>query len=224
MLLYKYDETTKEYLGYFEAYLDPLESIAQKKDVYVYPPCSTDLVPPPLREGYIILFKNNKWEEVEDHRGTKIWDKNGKSMEVTELGPIPEEYFLERVYTLKEVKELKLEEIKKDYDEEYKREEEFDKVKVNIENAVWIKKNLEAFEDFEFIFFDDTKITTEEAKRIIKYLYIKNILLSRKRKSLIEKVTNSKDKNEVQNLEISFDIDIDSYMNLPLEQVYSILV
>lgn len=224
MLLYKYDEFTKEYLGYFEAYLDPLASKAQKKNVYAYPPCSTDLVPPPLREGYVILFKDNKWEEVEDHRGKEIWDKNGKSTEVTEVGPIPEGYSLERVYTLKELKEQKLEEINKAYDEECKRKVEFKEVSANIDDAAEVKRNVEAFRDFGFVFVYGIKTTIEEAEEIIKYLYIKSILLSKKKKGFIDKVTNSKDKQEIQNLKISFDVDIDDYLNLPLEQVYNTLV
>lgn len=118
--VYKYDEKTKEYLGKAEALLDPLETQLQQKEIYLLPADAT-FSAPALQEGYVSVFKEGAWENIEDNRGKEYWlpeDKYGApAHEMKELGPLPEGATLtvpER--TLDEVKAAKIAELKAERD------------------------------------------------------------------------------------------------------------
>ena len=70
--VYKYDEKTKEYLGKAEALLDPLETQLQQKETYLLPADAT-FSAPTLQEGYVSVFKEGAWENIEDNRGKEYW-------------------------------------------------------------------------------------------------------------------------------------------------------
>lgn len=96
MLAYLYDENTKEYKGYTEAQLDPLESEAQGKDVYLIPANATFTQVLEQKAGYAILWKNTKWEYEVDKRGLRYIAPNLNPQSiftVTKLGE-PEGYFV----------------------------------------------------------------------------------------------------------------------------------
>lgn len=61
MKLYYYDEN-----GYYramsEAFLDPLETELQGKEVWLIPPHATTIEPPSSAEGHIIKFNGKTWE------------------------------------------------------------------------------------------------------------------------------------------------------------------
>lgn len=118
--VYKYDEKTKEYLGKAEALLDPLETQLQQKEIYLLPADAT-FSAPTLQEGYVSVFKEGAWENIEDNRKKEYWlpeDKYGApAREMKELGPLPEGAMLtapER--TLDEVKAAKIAELKAERD------------------------------------------------------------------------------------------------------------
>lgn len=118
--VYKYDEKTKEYLGKAEALLDPLETQLQQKEIYLLPADATFSMPT-LQEGYVSVFKEGAWENIEDNRGKEYWlpeDKYGApAREMKELGPLPEGATLtapER--TLDEVKAAKIADLKAERD------------------------------------------------------------------------------------------------------------
>ena len=118
--VYKYDEKTKEYLGKAEALLDPLETQLQQKEIYLLPADAT-FSAPTLQEGYVSVFNEGAWENIEDNRGKEYWlpeDKYGApAHEMKELGPLPEGATLtapER--TLEEVKAAKIAELKAERD------------------------------------------------------------------------------------------------------------
>lgn len=118
--IYKYDEKTKEYLGETEALLDPLETQLQQKEIYLLPANAT-FVAPTTQEGYVSVFKEDTWENLEDNRGKEYWlpeDKYGApAREMKELGPLPEGAMLtapER--TLDEVKADKVQSLKAERD------------------------------------------------------------------------------------------------------------
>lgn len=73
--VYKYDEKTKEYLGKAEALLDPLETQLQQKEIYLLPAAAT-FIAPALQEGYVSVFKEGAWENIEDNRGKEYWLKD----------------------------------------------------------------------------------------------------------------------------------------------------
>ena len=118
--VYKYDEKTKEYLGKAEALLDPLETQLQQKKIYLLSADAT-FSAPTLQEGYVSVFKEGAWENIEDNRGKEYWlpeDKYGApAHEMKELGPLPEGATLtvpERI--LDEVKAAKIAELKAERD------------------------------------------------------------------------------------------------------------
>lgn len=118
--VYKYDEKTKEYLGKAEALLDPLETQLQQKEIYLLPADAT-FSAPTLQQGYVSVFKEGAWENIEDNRGKEYWlpeDKYGApAREMKEMGPLPEGAMLtapER--TLEEVKAAKIAELKAERD------------------------------------------------------------------------------------------------------------
>jgi hypothetical protein len=77
MQTYKYNADSKEYLYAEEAFLDPLETEAAGKPVYLLPADST-FTPPPLepKPGHAVRWSGKEWEHVEDHRQKQ--DRNGE--------------------------------------------------------------------------------------------------------------------------------------------------
>lgn len=65
MKAYQYDSETKKYIGEIDRQIDPLESEAQGKDIYLMPANSTDIVPPESKDGYDIVFNGADWEYKE---------------------------------------------------------------------------------------------------------------------------------------------------------------
>ena len=93
MLIYRYNADTKEYAGSESAYLDPLESEKQEKEVYLIPANATTRAPE-LKEGCAAVWNGSEWENVKDNRGKEYWldtDTYGTAARVmTELGAYPE--------------------------------------------------------------------------------------------------------------------------------------
>lgn len=107
MLTYRFDEKTKEYLLSEQAFLDPLESQIQNKEIYLLPANSTFTKPLNPKEGYAVVWENNEWIYKEDHRqkrdkggviietsGTPYWLKGDTYLTparyMKELGELPE--------------------------------------------------------------------------------------------------------------------------------------
>lgn len=114
--VYKYDEKTKEYLGKAEALLDPLETQLQQKEIYLLPADAT-FSAPTLQEGYVSVFKEGAWENIEDNRGKEYWlqdDAYGTPAHKMEtLGALPADaVFTPPQKTLEQVKQEKIIELK----------------------------------------------------------------------------------------------------------------
>lgn len=65
MKAYQYDSETKKYIGEINRQIDPLESLAQGKRIWLMPADSTDIVPPEAKDGYDIVFNGAGWEYKE---------------------------------------------------------------------------------------------------------------------------------------------------------------
>ena len=80
MKFYLYDEKTKQFLKEQEGYLDPLETKAQGKDVYIVPPFSTTEKPnlKSLKDNEILVFNDNKWQVEQEFYVGKIVDCQGE--------------------------------------------------------------------------------------------------------------------------------------------------
>ena len=113
MQTYRFDTDTKEYLYAEEAFLDPLESKAQGKPVYLLPADSTFTEPLTEKKGYAVCWNGKAWEYIEDLRqkrdkggvivegtGTPFWmpgdDWQTPARYMTELGKLPEGAMLEK--------------------------------------------------------------------------------------------------------------------------------
>ena len=80
MKYYLYDEKTKQYVKEQEGYLDPLETKAQGKNVYIVPPFSTTEKPnlTSLKDNEILVFKGDKWTVEQEFYVGKIVDCQGE--------------------------------------------------------------------------------------------------------------------------------------------------
>ena len=80
MKFYLYDEKTKQFIKEQEGYLDPLETKAQGKDVYIVPPFSTTEKPnlTSLKDNEILVFKGDKWTVEQEFYVGKIVDCQGE--------------------------------------------------------------------------------------------------------------------------------------------------
>ena len=80
MKFYLYDEKTKQFITEQEGYLDPLETKAQGKNVYLVPPFSTTEKPnlTSLKDNEILVFKGDKWQREQEFYVGKIVDCQGE--------------------------------------------------------------------------------------------------------------------------------------------------
>ena len=80
MKFYLYDEKTKQFIKEQEGYLDPLETKAQGKNVYIVPPFSTTEKPnlTSLKDNEILVFKGDKWTVEQEFYVGKIVDCQGE--------------------------------------------------------------------------------------------------------------------------------------------------
>ena len=99
MIFYIYDEKTKEYTGTQNAFIDPLETKKQGKDVYLVPANSTNIKPTlePSTDNDMLVFNGKEWQikprfELNgiykniDNRIHDFCSNNGYTLENTENG------------------------------------------------------------------------------------------------------------------------------------------
>lgn len=116
MIFYIYDEKTKEFTGTQNAFIDPLETKKQGKNVYLVPANATDKKPLETKENQAVIFNGSEWEIIADYRG-KTYYVGTEQHEMKELGDLPKGATLEPVEpvepekTLDELKTSKLSEL-----------------------------------------------------------------------------------------------------------------
>ena len=113
MIFYTYNEKTKEYTGTQNAFIDPLETKKQGKDVYLVPANATDKKPLETKENQAVIFNGSEWKIIADYRG-KTYYVGTEQHEMKELGDLPKGATFEPVEpdkTLEELKEKKLDEL-----------------------------------------------------------------------------------------------------------------
>lgn len=100
MQAYMYSITTHEFLESVPCFPDPIRSRLEGREVYLLPANATFTEPPAKRTGYTAVWNGSGWIETEDHRGVQYWPKgatyNSASMEMAELGPLPDGALLTR--------------------------------------------------------------------------------------------------------------------------------
>jgi hypothetical protein len=97
MIIYFYNKETFEYIGQGEAQRDVLESEKQDKEIYMFPPNSTEIKPDldnlGENEVYIFSVSEKTWNIDKDFRGTQIYHINDKYRKIiTEIGESPDDY------------------------------------------------------------------------------------------------------------------------------------
>ena len=80
MLVYRYDEDTKAYLGPEEAFLDPLETERKGREIYLLPPNCTFEAPPDNREGFYLKRVGETWE----YTAIPVVEDEPKELELTD--------------------------------------------------------------------------------------------------------------------------------------------
>lgn len=65
MKAYQYHPETKKYIGEIDRQIDPLESQAQGKEIWLMPANSIDIVPLEPKDGYDVVFNGTGWEYKE---------------------------------------------------------------------------------------------------------------------------------------------------------------
>lgn len=87
MLVYFYDEETKEFLRSEEAFIDPLETQIKGENIYLLPANATFEKPLDKEDGKAIVFDGSTWKLIVDNRG-KFTIKDGSMQEITTLDPV----------------------------------------------------------------------------------------------------------------------------------------
>ena len=106
MIFYIYDEKTKEFTGTQNAFIDPLETKKQGKEVYLVPPNATDKKPLEHKENQAVIFNGSEWEIIADYRN-KTYYIGTEKYEMKELGDLPKGATFEPVEPKKTIDELK---------------------------------------------------------------------------------------------------------------------
>ena len=88
MIFYTYDEKTKEYTGTQNAFIDPLETKKQGKDVYLVPANATAKKPLKAKENQAVIFNGSEWEIIAEYRN-KTYYIGTEPHEMKELGDLP---------------------------------------------------------------------------------------------------------------------------------------
>ena len=226
MKIYKYDKITKEYLGYMEAYTDPLETIKQGKDVYVIPPNFTTIKPNKPEEGKTVIFDKDVWVAIEDNRGLKVYDKkSGDEFIITELGPIPSAYSIQKPVFLKDLRAETIILINNEYNTERLKEFTINGIKGSVQSLPELNKALMNFGLFDTINItqgdEDIQVTKEELEEEIKYFYIRSMLIPKRKKELLKEINSYRSKSKFQEFVPDFNIDkeVNKLMKLSIEEI-----
>lgn len=110
MIFYTYDEKTKEYTGTQNAFIDPLETKKQGKNVYLVPANATEKKPLEAKENQAVIFNGSEWEIIADYRN-KTYYIGTEQHEMKELGDLPKGATFEPVEPEKTLEELKAEKL-----------------------------------------------------------------------------------------------------------------
>ena len=226
MKIYRYDEHTKEYLGYMEAYLDPLETVQQGHNVYVIPPYFTTVKPEQPKDDSTVIFNGEAWEVIEDNRGLKVYDKkSGKEHVITELGSIPENYSTTKPVLIEDLRAKCIAEIKIKANEARVKKHTICEITGSVETLPELMKELNNFGIFATINLiqgdKDIQVTKAELEKAIKNLYIRSMLIPRRKKELLKEVNSCRSKAKLQEFTFDFDIEkeVNKFMKLTTEEL-----
>ena len=210
--VYKYDEKTKEYLGKAEALLDPLETQLQQKEIYLLPAAAT-FIAPALQEGYVSVFQDGAWENIEDNRGKEYWldtDTFGTPAKtMKDLGAFPAgAVFTAPAKTLEQLKADKINELKSIRDAEEVKPIEYkgnlydydEKARDRISAAITALSLQGEGASIDWTTADnqDVKVTADDLRCVIAAVAVRSNALHNAYRVAKEKVLNATTKEEVE--------------------------
>lgn len=111
MKRFVYDKVTKEFIKEIQPQKNPLKS-----GEYLFPACSTDVLPPPLKDSEAAVFNGQFWNILSDYRGKlKINLDTLETSVVSDLGNLGKDEMLYSDYLLSdEYENYLIEQEKKD--------------------------------------------------------------------------------------------------------------
>ena len=111
MKRFVYDKVTKEFIKEIQPQKNPLKS-----GEYLFPTCSTDVLPPPLKDNEAAVFNGQFWNILPDYRGKlKINLDTLETSVVSDLGNLGKDEMLYSDYLLSdEYENYLIEQEKKD--------------------------------------------------------------------------------------------------------------
>ncbi len=131
MKIFYYDKRTKEYIGFTNAQPHPFKS-----GEFIFPPNSTRISPPELKQNETTIFVDNCWNVIPDFRGLEQINLDTKEVSIIEkFGNLEKGYMLYSNYLLSDEYKKYL----SDKEKEYKYNEILFKIK-NLD-----KKRIRAF-------------------------------------------------------------------------------
>ena len=96
MKRFVYDKVTKEFIKEIQPQKNPLKS-----GEYLFPACSTDVLPPPLKDNEAAVFNGQFWNILPDYRGKlKINLDTLETSVVSDLGNLGKDEMLYSDYLL----------------------------------------------------------------------------------------------------------------------------
>lgn len=216
MQVYKYNENTKEYTGEEIAFLDPLETELQGKEIYLLPANAT-FTAPLKKDGYAAVWDGKQWQQVEDNRRKQYWlpdDTYGTpAHEMKELGQLPEGATLiapER--TLAEVKTDKVQSLKAERDSKEVEPITYngnsydydDKARERINAAIIALEVTGTSATLTWTTADnqDVKVTASDLRGIIAQVALRSDKLHTAYRKAKEKVGAASTKEEVETVEL----------------------
>jgi len=228
MKFYLYDEKTKQFITEQEGYLDPLETKAQGKNVYLVPPFSTTERPnlTSLKDNEILVFKDNKWQVEQEFYVGKIVDCQGErvSKYVTDNDltfekcddgfKIVEKHVKEK--TLEELREQKLNELSSQasHFEQTENKDMFltsslgfkvnadPKAKRNIDTLIELQ--VQTFRDYDNVIH--ANITVQDLETIKKEISLNTINLYNQKWRMESEINSLETIEDIKNYEIKFEM------------------
>lgn len=228
MKFYLYDEKTKQFIKEQEGYLDPLETKAQGKNVYLVPPFSTTEKPnlTSLKDNEILVFDGNKWQVEQEFYVGKVVDCQGErvSKYVTDNDltfekcddgfKIVEKHVKEK--TLEELREQKLNELSSQASrfEQTENKDMFltsslgfrinadPKAKRNIDTL--IELGVTTFRDYDNKIHEN--MTTDNLKTIKREISINAVNLYNQKWKMENEINSLESVEEVENYQIVFEM------------------
>ena len=212
-IVYIYTKDTKEYIGTCIRFQDPLETEKAGIPVYMDPPNSTPIEPPKFDKGKIPVFNEgtNSWALVDDFRGLKVYDKKTKEeVLVTALGALPSNYVLEKPVSLQDLRDIKMEEVKRSLKEALSRKLKIKGLTVSVLDRPDVERNLALFDNYEenLVIIDGewAFLKKEDVEEISRTLYERSTELFRRNAEFSKQIGLCKNKSQLNKLVLNFEI------------------